>query len=150
MQAKFVPLCAKYLPGFSMINVGFSITYCRQFLAVPNTGISLLQASAVSPYGRSFIRELQDARRQVYSWTVNDEKVMDWCIRRGLDGVVTDDIPKFLETCKGFDVQRKPRWTLKMVLGFLYFNFWIYLFGTVFLRRYGTSLERRAGKDKDK
>ena len=149
-QAKFIPLCNKYFPGFSILNIGFSVTYCRQFLSVPNSSFSMLQPSAVSPFGRRFVRELQTRQRQVYTWTVNDEKNMDWCIRRGVDGVITDNIPKFLEVCKGFDLEKKPGWSLKMVLGFAYFNFWIFLFSAVFMRRYGTCIDGKTVIDKSK
>ena len=149
-QAKFIPLCNTYFPGFSIVNIGFSLTYSQQFLAVPESGFNVLQASFVSPYGRRFIRELHAHRRQTYSWTVNDEKNMDWCIRRGLDGIVTDDIPKLLDMCALFQVEKKHRWQVKMLLGFTYFNFWVYLFSTGFRSRYGTCIDRLPEVDKNK
>lgn len=75
---------------------------------------------------------------------------MDWCIRQGVDGVVTDDIPKFVEMCEGFDEGRRYAWSLAMIRGFLFFNFWVFLFTTVWLRRYGVCVVKRIGADKDK
>ena len=126
------------------------MAYSRQFLTVPDTGFNMLQASLVSPCGRKFIREVQAHHRQIYSWTVIDEKSMDWCIRQGMDGIVVNDVPKFLEMCETYKEEKKYSWPLKMLLGFAYFNFWVYLFSAVFHRRYGTCIDRRVEADKDK
>ena len=125
------------------MNIGFSTTYSRQFLTVPDTSFNILQASLVSPNGRNFLREIKARHGQIYSWTVSDAKSIDWCIRREVDGVVTDDIPKFLEMCKTFQEGKKPRWPIKLLLGFIYFNFWVYLFSVIFCRQYGTCIERQ-------
>ena len=126
------------------------MAYSRQFLAVPDTSFNILQASLVSPYGRKFIREVQAHQRQVYSWTIIDEKNMDWCIRRGMDGIVVDNVPKSLEMRETYDEERKWRWSLKLLLGFAFLNFWVYLFSAVFRRRYGTCIDSRVEADKDK
>lgn len=110
----------------------------------------MLQASLVSPYGRKFIREVQSHHRHLYSWTVIDEKNMDWCIRRGIDGIVVDNVPKFLEMCETYQEEKKCSWPLETLLRFAYFNFWVYLFGAVFHRRYGTCIDRPVEADKDK
>ena len=110
----------------------------------------MLQASLVSPYGRKFIREVQAHHRQIYSWTVIDEKSMDWGIRRGMDGIVVDNVPKSLELCETYDERRNCRWSLKLLLGFAFLNFWVYLFSAVFRRRYGTCIDTRVEADKDK
>ena len=75
---------------------------------------------------------------------------MDWCIRRGLDGIVTDDIPKLLEMCETFENERRYRWPVKMLLGFAYFNVWVYLFSAVFRRHYGTCIHKQVESDKHK
>ena len=90
------------------------MAYSRQFLAVPDTSFNILQASLVSPYGRKFLREVQAHHRQIYSWTVIDEKNMDWCIRREMDGVLVEDVPKFLEMCEPYKEETKYRWPLKL------------------------------------
>lgn len=95
------------------------------------------------------MRELQAHRRQIHSWTVSDEKNMDWCIRREVDGIVTDNIPKFLEMCQTFEEERRYRWPVKLLLGFIYFNFWVYLFSLLFRRRYGTCIDRRIKVNKN-
>ena len=132
------------------MNIGFSVAYSRQFLAVPNMGFNILQPSLVSPNGRKFIQELRANHRQVYSWTVSSEKNMDWCIRQGLDGIVTDNVPKFLGMCETFQEERKYPWPLKLLLGFTYINIWLYLFSVVFRKRYGTCVEKETKTDKTK
>ena len=134
------------------MNIGFSVTYSHQFLAVPKAAFNILQVSLVAPWGRKFIHELQAHDRQVYSWTVNDEKNMDWCIRREMDGIVTDDIPKLLEMCKTFKKEKKYSWlgSVKLLLGFAYFNIWLLLFGTAFNRHYGRCIDRSVELSKRK
>ena len=76
---------------------------------------------------------------------------MDWCIRRELDGILTDNVPQALEMCETYKEKRRYRWSAKMVFGFTVLNFWIYLFGVVFRQRYGTCIDRpveRKKKDK--
>ena len=109
-----------------------------------------MQASLVSPYGRGFIRQVQAHHQPIISWTVNDEKNIDWCIRRGLDGIITDNLPKVLEMCETYGEGRRYYWSMNVLLGFIRLNFWIYLFGLVFRRRYGTCIARRDEADKTK
>ena len=75
---------------------------------------------------------------------------MDWCIRRGLDGIVTDNVPEFLEMCETFQEERKYRWPVKLLLGFTYYNIWVYLFSAAFRGRYGSCIEKRIEIDKNK
>ena len=110
----------------------------------------MMQVSLVSPRGRGFIQEVQAHRQQILSWTVNDEKNIDWCIRREMDGLITDNVPKALEMCETYREERRYYWSMHMVLGLLKLNFWIYLFGFVFRRRYGTCINGRDEVDKSK
>ena len=43
------------------------------------------------------------------AWTVNAEERMEWCIRRELDGVITDDPAVFLDVCRRHNVDEKER-----------------------------------------
>ena len=80
---------------------------------------------------------------------MNDEKNMDWCIRRGLDGVITDNIPKLVEMCKTFEEKKKYRWPMKLLFRFIYFNIWIYLFGVIVSGRFGKRIDRHVKVDKN-
>ncbi|QIW96015.1 hypothetical protein AMS68_001533 [Peltaster fructicola] len=90
--AKYLPLCLKYLPGFPVMHIGFSTIYARHFFEIDNVGFNMLFQMLVAPGGVKFIREAkQKYHRQVVAWTVNTEDSMRWCVRHGLDGVITDD-----------------------------------------------------------
>ena len=75
---------------------------------------------------------------------------MDWCIGRGMDGMITDNVPKALEMCETYGEKRRYYWSLNVLLGLVKLNFWIYLFGVVFRRRYGTCIDGRDEVDKTK
>lgn len=56
--------------------------------------------SLVGAYGTKFLRAARDAGRSVFVWTVNDDDWMRWSIRKGVDGVITDNPERFLEICE--------------------------------------------------
>lgn len=143
-QAKFIPFCDKYFPGFPITYIGFSIPYAREFLAVPNTSFNLMLAPLVSPSGRGFLKDARARERAMYTWTVNDEKSMDWCIRQGFDGVITDDPKKFLALCDTFEPSSKPPpWAWSTIINFARINFFAWLFSLIVFRKYGFSLDKR-------
>ena len=109
-----------------------------------------MQASLVAPWARGFIKEVQAHHQQILSWTINDEKNIDWCIRHGLDGIITDNVPKALEMCETYRDEKRYYWSMNALLGLIRINFWIYLFGLIYRRRYGTCIERRGEADKAK
>jgi len=129
---KYLPLANKYLPGFPITHIGFSTSYARQFLKVPNVSFNMLLPILYGPGGRKFIKDVQAQNRPIFAWTVNEVVKMDWCIRRNLDGVITDDPKLYLEVCKKFD-ERKPEprmsirhfmdgiriWIMALIFGFL-------------------------------
>lgn len=106
--AKYLPLARRYLPDFPITYIGFSLLYARQFLGAPDVSFNMMCPALQGPGGSSFIRECKALDRQIFAWTVNTEAKMDWCIRKGLDGVITDDPGKFLEVCESFDETRPP------------------------------------------
>ncbi|ORY63029.1 PLC-like phosphodiesterase [Pseudomassariella vexata] len=101
--ADYVSLCLRHLPGFPFTYIGWSLTYARELLPVPNMNFNMLQYSLVGPCGTRFLKDVRKAGRLVFVWTVNDEAWMEWSIRKGLDGVITDDPKLFLEVCKRRD-----------------------------------------------
>lgn len=107
--AKYLPLAQKYVPGYPVMHIGFSTSYARHFLAIPNVGFNMLIPALIAPGGKRFLRDARAAHRQVLAWTVNTEDRMEWCIRRELDGVITDDPKQFLEVCERFDEQKAER-----------------------------------------
>jgi len=99
----------------------------------------MLQASLVSPSGQRFIRDVKALDRQIYAWTVNDSKNMDWCIRNGgIDGVISDDPKKFLDLCESWDPESPPPvWPWKLLVNFFRINVFAWLFGLLFWLRHG-------------
>ncbi|CCF39656.1 glycerophosphoryl diester phosphodiesterase [Colletotrichum higginsianum] len=63
----------------------------------------MFQKSLVGPAGKLFIRDVRKAGRRLFVWTVNDEEWMEWSIRAGADGVITDDPELFLEVCRRWE-----------------------------------------------
>jgi glycerophosphoryl diester phosphodiesterase len=113
--AKYIPLCAEYLP-----NVSFN----------------MLLPMLMAPGGKHFLASAKKAQKPVLAWTVNETRKMKWCIRKQLDGVITDDPKLFLEVCRNFDPLREKEqglsfrtwldvlriWVLATIFGFLYRN----------------------------
>ena len=66
---------------------------------------------------------------------------MDWCIRKGFDGVITDDPKAFLDVCEDFQEDVKPSWPPLLVLNFMRINFFVVIFGLLFWKRHGFGLD---------
>ena len=45
--------------------------------------------------GKKFLNDARKAGREVFAWTVNDERLMKWSICQKIDGVCVDDIPRY-------------------------------------------------------
>jgi glycerophosphoryl diester phosphodiesterase len=109
--AKYLPLAARYLPGFPVMHIGFHLPYASQFLTVPNVGFNMSLPMMMAPGGSRFVRECQQKhRRQLLAWTVNDRDRMEWCIRRKFDGVITDDPSLFIEACERHEEDKPEPW----------------------------------------
>ncbi|KAF2721910.1 PLC-like phosphodiesterase [Polychaeton citri CBS 116435] len=108
--AKYLPIAVRYLPGFPITHIAFSPSYARHFFDVPNVSFNALFPALIGPGGRKFLQDAQHEHdRQVYAWTVNDVEKMEWSIRRGLDGVCTDDVGMYMDICARFDDYRQER-----------------------------------------
>ncbi|KAI1808036.1 PLC-like phosphodiesterase [Daldinia bambusicola] len=101
-SAEYIKLCKQFLPQYQLAHVGFSTTYARVLAKhEPTVSVSMLyHALALPVFGARFVRDARRAGIPLYSWTVNEADRMEWCVRNGLDGVVTDDPKLFLEVCK--------------------------------------------------
>ncbi len=146
--AKFLPLCAKYLPTFPISHIGFSIPYARQFLSVPNVSFNMLQKTLIVPYfGAKFLRDARAKNRPVFVWTVNEESMMRWSISKKLDGVITDDPKRFLEVCDDWEHgRRKVNITWSQWMGILWINFMVLIFGAIFWWKYGVTQKRKVNR----
>ena len=143
--AKFIPLCAKYLPDYPITHIGFSTAYARQFLRVPNTSFNMLQQTLMGPVGSRFMHDVKAAQRELFVWTVNEENMMKWCIQKNVDGVITDNPRKYLELCEDWDDdepearQTMVQWTYTLAMWVL-----ISLFRWVFRVKFPEEVEHMA------
>jgi len=135
--AKYLSPAQQHLPGFPMMHIAFSATYARQFLAVANVGFSIMFYALLMPGGKQFLRDAQHVhKRKVLSWTINGEDHMKWCIRRGLDGVVTDEVEKYLDVAERFDEHREKEPYLPVQLKVLWAAFKSFVWVKVLLLLY--------------
>ncbi|CAK7565151.1 MAG: hypothetical protein SEPTF4163_003060 [Sporothrix epigloea] len=95
-EAMYMRHCQDKLPGYSIAYIGISLSYSYELLKYDCVShFNLLQGILVGPRGARFIHKAHAKGRAVLVWTVNTEEWMDWSIRAGVDGVITDDPPKF-------------------------------------------------------
>ena len=139
--AKYLPLCAQHLPTYPITHIGFSIPYARQFLSVPNVSFNILQKSLLAPIiGTRFLKDAKRHGRPVYDWTVDEDSMMRWSIKQGLDGVITDDPKRFLEVCDEWvQGKRELQITFKQWLLAAWINVMVMIFGILFWWKYGRS-----------
>ncbi|KAJ4404653.1 hypothetical protein N0V91_005803 [Didymella pomorum] len=146
--AKYLPLCAHYLPGFSVSHIGFSVLVASYFFTVPNVSFNMNQAVLMLPWGKAFIRKAQRDGRPVYAWTVNDARRMRWDIQQGLDGVITDDPELFLEVRRGWHEGTKHGLRTWDWLDIMRVNFFALIYSVLFQLFLGFGLDKRIGKVK--
>ncbi|TVY82334.1 Phosphatidylglycerol phospholipase C [Lachnellula suecica] len=142
-SATHVPLCSKYLPGYPITHIGFNIGYARQFLKISSVSFNMAKQILVGPCGKAFLRDVRKAKRSIFVWTVNEESWMKWCIRKKVDGVITDDPKKYLEICDSYDGEMVG-FSLKSWLGIILINFWAPFFSLLFKLYYDLRLKRRS------
>jgi glycerophosphoryl diester phosphodiesterase len=149
--AKYLSLCEDYLPGFPVSHIGFSTLYARRFLNVPNISFNMLHQVLHGPIGGAFMRKAKGLNREIFAWTVNDEKRMRWCIRKELDGVVTDDPKKFLEVCRDYEqlpldekeVKVKERYDVRDWTSIVKIQVLVAVFVLLFRYRFGGRVEAK-------
>lgn len=100
---KYVALCERYLPDFPIAHIGTSIAYAREFLNIPGAAFNLHYAALANASGKKFLSDARKEGRNVFAWTVNDERLMKWSICHKIDGVCVDDIPRYFRVCTEYD-----------------------------------------------
>ncbi|OAL48962.1 tubulin nucleotide-binding domain-like protein [Pyrenochaeta sp. DS3sAY3a] len=144
--AKYLPLCSRNLPGFSVSHIGFSTVVASFFFTVPNISFNMQQGVLMTPWGKLFIRKAQCDGRPVFAWTVNEESRMRWDIRHGLDGVITDDPKMFLEVRRNWHEGTKDSISIKTWLDVLRMNFFALIFTVLFGLKFGEIITLQAGQ----
>ncbi|KAF5967914.1 glycerophosphoryl diester phosphodiesterase [Fusarium coicis] len=118
-QASFLQAARSQLPTYPLAHISTSLLYSHHFLRVPNLGFNLNHKTLIGPSGRLFLRELGKTDKLLMTWTVNEPRHMEWCIRQNLchprrrdgkiegpaliDGVITDNPGLYLEMCERFE-----------------------------------------------
>ncbi|KAM0255148.1 hypothetical protein ACHAQJ_006071 [Trichoderma viride] len=83
-NATFMKAALSNLPGYPLAHISHSLSYSRHFLPLPNLSFNMFQCLLVGPLGQWFLSDAKRAGRPVFAWTVNDEKWMEWCIRKNI------------------------------------------------------------------
>ncbi|KAJ5542716.1 Glycerophosphoryl diester phosphodiesterase [Penicillium sp. DV-2018c] len=151
-SARYLSARAQYLPRYAMSLICIDVSYARQLLQVPGISFNINQKILMGPLGRGFLEEARAARRQVYVWTVNAPNMMRWCIRHGIDGVISDEPGLFREVCQQWEkegtegsVHPDPgidRITLRQRFEILATALFVICFGWLLKRKYAAPVER--------
>lgn len=140
----YLPLCAQHLPAYPVAYIGFSTAYAAHFLRAPGAGFNMLHGVLPGPVGSRFVTQARRRNRAVLAYTVNDEGRMRWCVRRGLDGVVTDDPAAYLRVCRGWEAERdKWDWTARTLVAVLRANVLCALLGMLFRLKFGVGMDSK-------
>ncbi|KAK8232317.1 PLC-like phosphodiesterase [Phyllosticta capitalensis] len=95
--ANYLPPISQYLPHYPLTYITFSLPCATKFLhSLPGISFNMYAPSLVGPVGARFRAQARKLHRPVYDWTVNKESLMKWSIDAGLDGVVTDEVERFV------------------------------------------------------
>lgn len=99
-NTEFVSAVHENMPGYEVVVNRVDPDKAREFLDVPGVSFSIEQMWLMKPPGLSFLADAHAAGRQVFMWTVNNPKFMQWAIDHGVDGVVTNEPGLFHEVCE--------------------------------------------------
>jgi Glycerophosphoryl diester phosphodiesterase family len=104
----------------------------------------MVKWSLMGLLGPSFIRKAKRFNRAVFAWTVNETKEMQWCISHELDGVISDDPKKFLDTCDAYEEQPVTvRWSFREWFALLRFQLLIGAYFFLFRWRVGSGIDKQ-------
>ncbi|KAI0412689.1 PLC-like phosphodiesterase [Xylaria grammica] len=98
-NATYIKLSMTYLPDYPITHLGFSLSYARCLIDIPNISFSMMWQTIASPFGKSFLRDMKQLGIPVYVWTVNEEAWMEWCVRKEVSGIITDEVALCREVC---------------------------------------------------
>ena len=103
-QETYISHARLHLPTFPLAYIGFSLLHAARFLSDdhPDVHFNLFQATLVGPLGARFRRAARARGRKIFVWTVNEVGWMEWCVRKGVDGVITDDVGRYREVREWF------------------------------------------------
>ena len=100
----------------------------------------MLQTVMVGPCGNALLRDVKKANRSIFLWTVNKEPWMKWSIKKGVDGVITDDPKKYLEICESYEGE-KVYHSLKSWVFVIWVNILVPFFSLLFRYKHGFNID---------
>ncbi|KAK7533508.1 glycerophosphoryl diester phosphodiesterase family protein [Phyllosticta citricarpa] len=107
--ANYLTHAAQHLPHYPQTYISFSLPCANKFLhSLPHISFNLYAPILIGPLGARFRAQARRQRRPVFDWTVNKEALMRWSVASGLDGVVTDEVEKFVAV--------RERWNGELLL----------------------------------
>jgi phosphatidylglycerol phospholipase C len=98
----YLPICQKYLPLYPITHIGYSLSRARKYLKFPGVCFNMFLWVLIGPFGSKFMRDVRVANRPLFVWTVNNDEMMRWCIKKDVSGVITDNPKRFLDICKSY------------------------------------------------
>lgn len=96
----FLKATYNYLPKLKRYHIGFSIAISKQFFWEACDGFSLRFSILMGAEGQKFMRECEEAGKEVCVWTVNDPREMRVAISWGVKAVLTDRVGSFVQVKK--------------------------------------------------
>ncbi|KAH6604654.1 glycerophosphoryl diester phosphodiesterase [Trichoderma cornu-damae] len=83
-NASFIKAAISCLPGFPLAHISYSPLYSRHFLPIPNLSVNMFYILLVGPLCKWLLGDANKAGRPFFVWVVNDDKWMEWFIRKNI------------------------------------------------------------------
>ncbi|CAG8447145.1 11398_t:CDS:2 [Ambispora gerdemannii] len=97
---KFLPYARKALPDIPIVNISESLTISREFFSDVD-GYSMSACTLAGKDGQSFLKDVHDAGKPVFVWTINAKSYAKDCYDWGVDAIITDKPKYFIEYFQG-------------------------------------------------
>ncbi|KAF2160411.1 hypothetical protein M409DRAFT_29257 [Zasmidium cellare ATCC 36951] len=128
--ARQIPLVAKHLRGFSAMHIGYHLGHAKRNVQASHMGVALMIYTMLAPGGRRFVKDSKTRAGPppVIAWPVSDQDQIEWCARRGLDGIITDDPEALAKLWDSFDEGARRSIlpvSVRTCLWTLFYYFWI-------------------------
>ena len=92
--------------------------------------------------GPRFIKDAHGSGRAVYAWTVNDQDIMRWFIKHEVDGIITDDVEKLVDTRAAWEAGHRK---IKISIRNHMWTVWVWILSMLF----GAFIRRRMDRARE-
>ena len=116
-QATFLKAARRILPTYAVAHISYSLFYSRHFSSLSNLCFNIVWFRIAFPFSSWFLRSAQKNDRPLFTWTVNDEYWMEWCLRQNehvqdghkmlIDGIITDDPTELADVIERVQVDKE-------------------------------------------